>query len=402
MKVLWIVALVLAVCGCTVVGRPVPGPDPAALDVGPYSRNPMIAPVAVSDYHGRVLESVRMAEAMAVPETVDPALRVPLGGPRAVPLPTAAKASGLLANPTRAVLERHGMLAGYTVGATDSPDGARGTIGAARLLQIIVLRFPDGGAAQQAAQEIDAVDFAVSPDNIAVPIAGHPAARGHWRPAVPTLAATVAHESFVISVLAGDRTPDLAALSTLAAKAFDTQIPLLKSFTPTPAGRFAELALDRDAMLGRMVPEAPGRWPFPQVILGDLGSNAGWGSLLQASGVVYGPQGAVLSTGPAEQRFELLALNRFDRLVRFADADAARKHFAKVLRPADDSELPKIPVPTGLVDIDCRERPAALASNTRFQCLLRYGRYMAAVFSRDYDDVRHRAAAQYALLVNSE
>ncbi len=362
----------------------------------------MIAPAVVSDYQGQVLESIRMAEAMADPVAVDPALRVPLRGPRAVPLPTPAKASGLLANPTRAVLERHGMLAGYTVGATDAVEGMRGTIGSARLLQIVVLRFAEAGAAQQAAQEIDAVDFAVSPDNVAVPVAGYPAARSHWRPTVPTLAATVAHESFVISVLAGDRTPDLAALSALASKAFDTQIALLKTFAPTPAGRFTELPLDPDAMLGRMVPEAPGRWPFPQVILGDLDANAGWDTLLNARGVVYGSRGAELTSGPAEQRFESLALNRFDRLVRFADAAAARKHFATVQRPADDTELVRIPAPAGLMEIDCRERPKAIATMTRFSCLLRYGRYLAAVFSRDYTDVRQRAAAQYALLVNSE
>ncbi|MEC3917820.1 DUF7373 family lipoprotein [Nocardia sp. CDC160] len=405
MKVLRILVTVvtLALCGCTVAGSPMPGPAPDTLDVGPFSRYPLIAPTTVSEAQGQILESIRMAEAMADPKAVDPALTVPLGGKRAVPLPTPAKAAGLLADPVSAVLRQHGMLAGFTVGATDTPAAVHASVGTGRLLQILVLRFPDSAAAQQAAQEIDAVDFAVSPDNVAVAIPGHAAARGHWRPTVPTMAATTAQDSFVISVLVGERSPDQAALSSLAGKAFDAQIPLLREFAPTPAGRFTELPLDRDGMLGRMVPEAPGRWPYPQVILGELDPNAGWSNLLQARGIVYGPRGAELFQGRAVQPYELLALNRFDRLVRYADAAAARKQFALLRDSATDGGHRLVPGPTGLVDVNCKENTTdSGASMTRFSCVLVFGRYLALVLSRDYEDVRQRAAAQYALLVNSE
>lgn len=395
------ITVVLALSGCAMSGRPTPGPDPAALDVGSFSRYPILAPAAVTESQGRVLESVRMAEAMADPEAVDPALTIPLGGTRAVPLPTPAKAAGLLANPVAAVLEKRGMLAGFTVGGTDTVAARRGTVGAGRILQIVVLRFPDSVAAQQAAQEMDAVDFAVSPDNTAVAIPGHASARAHWRPAVPTLAATTAHDVFVISVLAGERTPDGTALATLAAKAFDTQIPLLREFAPTPAGRFTELALDRDGMLGRMVPEAPGRWPYPQVILGERDGNAGWDTLLQVRGIVYGPRGADLYMGP--EPFELLALNRFDMLARFADAAAAHKHFAAIRGRVTEGVSQLVPAPAGLTDVSCSEHlKNSPESMTKFICVLVYGRYLAEIASRDYDDVRQRTAAQFALLVNSE
>ncbi|MFG1798346.1 hypothetical protein [Nocardia sp. NPDC049149] len=382
--------------GCAVPGNPVPGPDPSTLDVGPHSRNPLLAPAHGSEYYGRVLESVRIAEVMLTPVDVDPALRVPLST-RAVPLPTAAKAAALLANPVRPVLERHGMLAGFSVGASDTP--GKLAIGGGRLLQVLVLRFPDAAAAQRAAHEIDAVDAAVSPDNVAVSIPEHPTAHGHWRPTVPTVAATVARDAFVVSILAGHTSPDLGALTTLARKAFDLQLPLLRDFAPTPPDRFAELPLDRDGMLGRMVPEAPGRWPFPVVILGDLAENAGWGSLVQARGIVYGPRGAELFNGPTDESLELLSINRFDRLLRFADAAGARKYFAGLRSPADRV---KVPAPAGLVDVDCSEKPTSEVSFTQFLCLLRHGRYVALVASRDYRDVQQRTAAQYALLVDSE
>ncbi|MEV2221371.1 hypothetical protein AB0E01_16010 [Nocardia vinacea] len=383
--------------GCTVAGNPVPGPDPATLDVGPYSRNPLLAPAHGSEYHGRVLESVRMAEIMLNPAEVDRALQIPLSASRAVPLPTAAKAAALLANPVRAVLERHGMLAGFSVGATDTPSQV--AIGGGRLLQVMVLRFPDAAAAQRAAQEIDTVDAAVSSDNVAVTIPEYPMAHSHWRPTVPTIAATVAQDAFVVSVLAGHTSPDLNALITLARRAFDVQVPLLRDFAPTPPDRFAELSLDRDGMLGRMVPEAPGRWPFPVVILGDLAENAGWGSLVQARGIVYGPRGAERFNGTTEEPVELLSLNRFDRLMRFADAATAQKYFARLHTPAGRVQ---VPAPAGLVDVRCTDALNFRDAPSRFDCLLRHGRYVALVFSRDYRDVQQRAAAQYALLVNSE
>ncbi|MGK8524824.1 DUF7373 family lipoprotein [Nocardia asteroides] len=383
--------------GCTVAGKPVPRPDPGSLDVGPYSRKPLLAPAHGSEYHGRVLESVRMAEIMLDPTDVDQALRIPLRRSRAVPLPTAAKASALLADPVRAVLERHGMLAGFSVGATDTPSQV--AIGGGRLLQVMVLRFPDATAAQRAAQDIDAVDAALSPDNVAVTIPEHPSARGHWRPAVPTIAATMARDVFVVSVLAGHTSADLAALTALAGKAFDVQLPLLRDFVPTPPGRFAELPLDRDGMLGRMVPEAPGRWPFPVVILGDSAEHAGWGSLIQARGIVYGPRGAERFLGPTQEPVELLGLNRFNLLIRFADAAAAQRHFARLRTTEGRVE---VPAPSGLVDVRCTEALNPSASAATFDCLVRHGRHVAVVLSRDYQDVQQRAAAQYALLVNSE
>lgn len=383
-----------ALTGCTVTGDPRPVPDPASLDVGPYSRYPLAAPTRGSEHYGRVIESVRLGELVANPARVDPALHVPRTRSGSDPLPTPAKAAALLADPVREVLERHGMLAGFTVGASDTRQFA---IGRGRIVQITLLRFPDAATARQAATEIDSADAAMSPDNVAVTIPDHPAARAHWRPSVPTLAATMAVDSFVVTVLAGHTTPDLGVLTTLAGKVFLEQQPLLRDVTLTPPAAFADLPLDRDGMLGRMVPEAPGRWPYPVVITSEFAETAGWDGLVQPHGIILGPRAGHFAS-PAPEIPELTGLNRFDRLLRFADAATATTFFSGLQQ---DDPRSSVPPPAGMVDINCAEREGG-APMTRFSCRLRHGRYVAVVFSRDYQDVHHRAAAQYALLVNSE
>ncbi|MGW5437828.1 DUF7373 family lipoprotein [Nocardia asteroides] len=383
-----------ALTGCAVTGEPRPVPDPASLDVGPYSRYPLAAPTRGSEHYGRVIESVRLGELVANPARVDPALHVPRTRSGSDPLPTPAKAAALLADPVREVLERHGMLAGFTVGASDTRQFA---IGSGRIVQITLLRFPDAATARQAATEIDSADAAMSPDNVAVTIPDHPAARAHWRPSVPTLAATMAVDSFVVTVLAGHTTPDLGVLTTLAGRVFLEQQPLLRDVTLTPPAAFADLPLDRDGMLGRMVPEAPGRWPYPVVITSEFAETAGWDGLVQPHGIILGPRAGHFAS-PAPEVPELTGLNRFDRLLRFADAATATTFFSGLQQ---DDPRSSVPPPAGMVDINCAEREGG-APMTRFSCRLRHGRYVAVVFSRDYQDVHHRAAAQYALLVNSE
>ena len=58
--------------------------------------------------------------------------------------------------------------------------------------------------------------------------------------------------------------------------------------------------------------------------------------------------------------------------------------------------------PKGLPDAKCFERKKDAYKDTasRFTCNVRPDRFVAAVFSADEADVRQRAAAQYALLVN--
>jgi hypothetical protein len=87
----------------------------------------------------------------------------------------------------------------------------------------MLVRFPDEASARNAAVEMDAVDFAVSRENIAVPVTKYPNAHGHWRPSHPTVASTMAHGDFVIHVIAKNPTPNLATLTGMVEKTFDEE-----------------------------------------------------------------------------------------------------------------------------------------------------------------------------------
>ncbi|MET8654508.1 DUF7373 family lipoprotein [Nocardia aurea] len=394
--------LTVLASGCGVSGNPTAAPDPSTLDIGLNSDVPLIEPRNDNEGYGRVLESVRMGEAIIDPVEADPALAFgAIHG--AVPLPTPFAVSRMLAEPVRAVLERHGMLAGFLVDGTDKEtEHRRPVVGSARLLSVILLRFADSTAAQQAAREIDSVDAAVSPENVPVVVSGHPQAVAHWRPAVPTLAATIAHESFVVTVLAGHTTPDLGVLSGLAAKVFDAQLPRLRDFRPTPPGQLLTLPLDQDGMLATLLAEVPGRWPFPTVVVTSFDENAGWNSDVSTSGLVSGPRASYLSGARKERApVQLAAENGWNGLRRFPDASAARRDFLSE-KDAGDPVLRPAAAPTNLPDVRCYEQlDVPPQYPLRFSCSVFYGRYVAIIRGRDLVTTHQMVAAQYSLLVKA-
>ncbi|MEV6557907.1 hypothetical protein AB0M22_19485 [Nocardia sp. NPDC051756] len=390
--------------GCAVPGNPSPPRSGLSkLEVGDYSLEPPVAAPGGNEKYGRIVESVRFAEILAEPTDLDPALTVPGRGFGVAPLATPAHAGAYFVAPTRAVLERNGMVAGVAVDRSDKPVERGAPPGSARMLTIMVLRFADSAAAQRAAQEIDAAETVASPADEPVRIPEYPAAHGHWRPSGSTIAVSIARESFVVTVLAGLNAPDLGALTTLARKVFDAQLPRLRDFVATPREKLAALPLDRDGMIARMVPQAPGRWPFPAVL--GLRPNTGWDASVHASGVVYGPRASVMFIYGKTAKPDLVAVNGLDVLFRFPDSVSARQSFddAKRKGKANAESGSPLPSPGGIEDIICYEEPAAAGPQPlRFSCRIVFGRYVATVFGRQLVSIQQRAAAQYALLVNSE
>lgn len=409
-----VLAAVFAVSGCAGIdGTAAPAEiDVRKLDVGAYPVDPLAAPDQPDEEQGRILESVRMAEAVVDPFDVDPALHTALAtGTRHTP----KTASAVVADAVRPVLEKHRMLAGYTAGGTDSADerGFRAEPGKFRALVVTLLRFGDEQTARRAAAELDAADRAVSPDNQSVQIAKHPDAHAHWRPNVPTMAATLSKGPIVITLLAAHTSPDRGVLIDLAAKAFDAQLPLLDSFEPTPVDKIASLPRDPDGMLRRVLPAEPGVWPQPQAEVLGNSDVAGWGSVSWTHGVVYGPRETRHSSRRPTERpdygIDRHAVVGFSAMVRRARDDAAAAAAVSALGTHPDNLLKAddaVAAPKALPQAKCFVNREALDNDLtrdiRYMCVIAYRRYIAQVTSDSEEDVRRKVAAQYALLANSQ
>ncbi|MFF2549976.1 hypothetical protein ACFVUS_03205 [Nocardia sp. NPDC058058] len=399
-------AAILLAAGCTVPGTPVAQyPDPAAMDVGAFGIRRLREPPGNEQY-GRVIESTRLAEALIDPAEADPALTGQLGPNGVHLMPTPAKAASLLAAPVRAVLEREGLLAGAAVGGTVPAAGFTPAVGSARLLSLLIMRFPDPDAAQRAARDIDAADVAVNSANTALTIPDYPAAHAHWRPGVPTAAASLADGVFVVNLYLGDTVADAAVLTLLARSTFDKELPRLREFTVTPRDQLARLPIDREGMLARIVPEAPGRWPYPIVVSTTPQRNAGWSAVVRGEGVVYGPRAASLWSNRVRRDtgIELQAVNGLTALTRYSSATSARDAFEKVVREyAAGKDVRSVPGPVGVPDVYCGEGVGGDSTfHLRYACRLLSGRYQAMLIGPDMTDLRQRLAAQYGLLVNGD
>ncbi|WP_405490908.1 hypothetical protein [Nocardia sp. NBC_00511] len=386
---------------CTVAGSPQAAPPRLGrLDLDGYSGRALAEPAAAGETYGALMESVRMADALVSPLAIDPGLT----HIAAVPVPTPADAVGILADVTVPTLTAHGMLAGFSIGGTDDPTGTP-HIGTARSVRITVLRVRDNTAAIDAAHDIDSVDYDYNRDNVAVRFSEYFATHGHWRPLVPTFAATLAHGPYVVTLFITDPTTDRATLRDLATTAFDAELPRLDAFAPTPAEGLPALPLDPDGLLSRLVPAEAGKWPYPRVFRDDDAHIAGWGGQRGADGIVYGPLLAQVWLDRPEQDLipvEAMAVSGSARLLRFADPVAARKALRRLTeRDADGSAVES---PAGVPDTVCRHESETdpQAGEDGYRCLVLEGRYLALVPAATAPDVRRKAAAQYEVLATDQ
>ncbi|UGT45129.1 hypothetical protein LTV02_17815 [Nocardia yamanashiensis] len=397
-------AALLAGCASTVPGTPGPARDLAKLDVGGWDTTPLPVPATSNVSYGRILESVRMAEAVIGPAELDPVLEYPVTALVPTPLATV----GIIADVARPILAEYGMVAGYSMTGADTL-GELSTINRkSSLVRVTVIGFPDAAAADSAAQRIEEADFAAGAGNEAVEIPGFAAAHSHWRPDVPTLGVYAAHGSFLIALYIRLPEPDLTALTTLAAAALTAQQPKLDGFTPTPLGRLAELPLDADDMLRRMVPMRTGQWSYPSLsrrenLIDEVSVAIG---MRMSGGITLGPGGIAheLRGNKNQRGIERRAVIGNEVLYRFADASAARGFFT-ILRNSTGDAAGDAPAtantgPAGVPDAFCYTDDAS--GITPFEtCFVLDGRYVATIVGPDRAFAHQRTAAEYALLVNT-
>jgi hypothetical protein len=257
-----IVLLVGSLSGCTTLldGRAVKAPhdlnadgaDLNVLDPGIYPtvpRPPMGS--ANSDNIGTILEGHRMANNTVVPSDVDNTLIKPL----TLNILTMQQDRGItldLPDPGQTIVSAHHLIAGFSTARRDAAN-QKGLIN-------LVLRFPDPGAAADAAHQLATQVLIPNIPTPPLPIPRHPDALGstYTDTGMAAVQAYLPHGPYLLYAWArSPQGPDGAA--GLVATAFDKQVPLIDQFAPTDPAKLRNLPVDPVGFLSRVLPADKGQ-----------------------------------------------------------------------------------------------------------------------------------------------
>ncbi|MGW4356375.1 protein kinase domain-containing protein [Nocardia sp. NPDC004582] len=372
------------------------GPDLATLDVGHYATTPRKFTGSPTVEEGRALAADAIAEGIPDPFQIDSTLDHRYGTAQTSPAAAATMIAGTSTPLTQPVLEKYGMISSYgVVGLTKrffdwtaAPQG--------NMLMVLTMSYPNPDAATRAATEMEAVDFAASPDNVRIPIPGFAQAHAHYRPTSPTIGATWSYRTFVTSVIVAldVKSFDVDTLAQRVGQVFTAQAPLLDNVRLVVEASLTLQSRDPDQMLRRAF-----------VTNDQQPISATYNSI--------GPHAASMCENAQPHRDRLSERAGIDRcattsesnVLRARDEDSALKFLAATIK-SDRAEYIKRDVdsPAGLSAARCFETKDGIwasEANVRFQCGVTFGRHVAFVWSNDEQDVRRRAAAQYVILANS-
>ncbi|NEW48061.1 hypothetical protein GV794_16985 [Nocardia cyriacigeorgica] len=385
------IAATTMLTGCSAEsGTAVPAePDIRGFEIGSYPTTPLDLRW---EYNPTLLDGVelaimRLSDNVVNGIEVDPKLKYNRG---AKEFGDADAATELLADVNRPVLERHNFMFGLGITSADRAKPADKSLGETSIT-IGALQFPDDKTAESAARDLDRTDLEVAPDqNKPVTLKNYPNAHSHWRPGVPTLGTTMAVGSYVITMLITWPSPDLDALTMLAEKTYAAQVPLLEQLAPLSKREIAALPFDPESMFQR-----------------TLTSESFFFSPRVGAVAVHTPRGILhWVSEPAEKQKDMedsgtdsIAIADDTYLYRTRDAESAAT-FADT-RLASSRWTP-IDAPKDVPGVRCGEDSTRSDSDKKFVCIVQYGRYVAQVQSGQPVDVKQRAAAQYALLANSQ
>ncbi len=260
-------------------------------------------------------------------------------------------------------------------------------------VDLIVMQFPDAGAATRAAGEFADAESGIDKTTAAFPLPKYPAARAQWRPGIAELRSYLAHGSYVAAVLAFAPTADPTTLTALAQKTYDTELPVLDTLPPISDEDVMSVSWDPEYLISRTLNAGQnGRLSF-----GD--ENAAF----TLRGIMnYMPDRATAATTFAAIKGQKFARTDDALLVRTADAASAAKAVhdrltpEKFLTPAQ--AVPKLPDSACVQNTSEQTFPS---DRKRFTCIVAYRNYVGYVNSDQLIDVQQRAAAQYALLADS-
>ncbi|MBV9515950.1 MAG: hypothetical protein JO280_18215 [Mycobacteriaceae bacterium] len=361
------------------------GTDLALLDPGNYPTTPA-APLgtAGSQRRGIVLEGHRMADNVVVPTDVDKSLTEGLSM-NTVTMQQDAGISAELPDPGQAIVTAHNMLAGFASGRRDK-DNTRALIN-------MVLRFPDAGAASDAAQQLS-TQIPPPVPKAPFPVPRYPTALGATMDTnAPTLhhavEAYLPHGPYLLYAWGESaQSPDDAA--GLVAGLFDQQIPKIDAFAPTDAAKLADLPQDPFGFLSRVLPA-----DNPEADV-DMGSFGAYAELHFQDGVAQAAADFAAAGVDAAAREQTVLYRARDAAgARLLVDSAAKWALTKTGAKATDG------VP-GMPSAKCFEFTQPEESNTpRFGCFAPGDRFEIEAWSQQGRDVRQQVAAQYLMLTST-
>ncbi|MEU6580781.1 hypothetical protein [Nocardia sp. NPDC046763] len=389
--------------------------DVRQLPVGNYPTDPLDvrATYRHGSGEGSSMAIARLADSMVIGADVDPSFSHNV---LYKSLKSASSSYGMLADPVRQVLENDDMVYGYstasstkplgpstgfTLSGNFQPFGGADVDPTASTFNLTVIQFADQQRAQTAERDIEAADFNVAPDqNVHVTLTGNPTATAHWRPGVPSLAATLTYGLYVVDVFVQQSTADLDGLRGLADKVLAAQLPMLDRAPGLSTKDLYRLDFDPDDMLRRTLHPSTLINPNPDAeithatrgFLHYIDDQTTWKPLLDNNGVD-----------------RISEADKGSLLFRARDPKSAAALWTGItaLTPTPAEAPAKVP------DVACADNHDAAAksgskdydawnADDKYICTVRYDRYVARVASNQLIDVQQKAAAQYALLANSQ
>lgn len=365
------------------------GNSASATDFGPYSAQPPANSYdnGPSRARGQLVESLRLGEHIVFGSEIAPEVsaqrfaQVPLGE-------RGSWDSGIQPHQMQAALPFN-PYAGFISEMSETP--YLGAHLAHPMVRVTLLAFPDDASAAAAAPAMAAADFALNSENTPVSVPDQPTALTHWIPNYADIGSWLAYKSVVIHVIAQSEEKSLDKLTALLSKTYQAQVRKLANYAPVALADVENLPLDRDKLLTRLV---------------STDNTTADGRTF----AVYGPTvfAVMTSTDPATLARELesrgvtaIAVSDNKYLYKLRDADA-RKGFATSL--IDTPTVSKYARMDGISDapeLTCFQAAApnpTEAQARRYRCLIPHENLIAEVFSDQEADVRHLAAAEYALL----
>ncbi|MFE3188689.1 hypothetical protein ACFXHA_06740 [Nocardia sp. NPDC059240] len=370
--------------------------DLSKLDVGSYPTKPQDPTSTDPATRGRVIEALRLADAMPLAFEIDPALTEYVGGTHV--FLKANSFAGYL-NVDHFDSDTTGFISGFAAAAASSRESGHYS------LNNSVMIFDSDLAATNAAAALarsglnlsSAKSAGIQPDSVPLQSNQHPAAQIVWSAHEQTFASWYPTGRYIIFTLIlqpessylqnyWNAAPDPAPFA-LADKAIDVTAGRLKSFQPTPPDKLAGLPLDPDGMLRLTLPRPEG----------DQTANAFTGTL-DAHGALYDEDDPV-----KRALFDKTGVDNVSygagQLIRTRDADSAQSYFDAAF--ADRYHRP-IDAPPGIPNARCVKYHGPDTHQFPFTCHVTFGRYVASVWSQQQQDVYQRISAQYAILANDK